>query len=234
VNPLIAKRFSAVLARYGWRVQRTVDGRPNPAHLWAEDDAFLHHMAAVRQRTLVHDDACYVLYRGAATTAALPGDIAEVGAYRGGTALLLARVAEAGTLVHIFDTFTGMPDTEASHDMHKPGDFADTSLSAVAALLAPWPDVRIHAGLFPETGAAVADRSFRLVHIDVDIHQSVTDCCEFFYPRMVPGGLMVFDDYGWTSTLGARTAVDEFFVDLPETPIYVPTGQAIVVRQGGR
>jgi hypothetical protein len=231
VNPLIAKRFSALLARHGWRVQRTVDGRPNPAHLWAEDAEFTDRMAGVRHRTLVHDEACYVLYRAAATTAALPGDIAEVGVYRGGTALLLARVAGAGTPLHLFDTFTGMPDTDAAHDMHQPGDFADTSLAAVAALLAPWPDVCIHAGHFPETGEAVADRSFRLVHVDVDIRQSVWDCCEFFYLRMVPGGLMIFDDYGWTSTPGARAAVDEFFSARPETPLYLPTGQAIVVRQ---
>lgn len=230
MNPLLAKRLSAALARRGWRIQRTVDGRPNPAQLWEEDPAFLEAMRGVRQRTLVHDAACYVLYRAARTTADLGGDVAEVGVYRGGTALLLARSSGQQTTVHLFDTFTGMPATDSERDMHRKGDFADTSLESVAALLADHPNVRLHPGLFPGTATAVAERRFRLVHVDVDIHRSVLDCCEFFYDRLQPGGMLVFDDYGWTSTVGARVAVDSFFAARAEEPLYLPTGQAVVCK----
>jgi O-methyltransferase len=41
---------------------------------------------------------------------------------------------------------------------------------------------------------------------------------------------MVFDDYGEPTCPGARKAVDEFFADKPETPIYIPTGQCLVHR----
>jgi hypothetical protein len=231
VNTLLSKRISTFLARHGWRVQRTVDGEPNPAHLWDSDPEFRAVMRGVAARTLVHDPACYVLYRAARTVAALPGDVAEVGVYRGGTALLLARSAGPGRAVHLFDTFSGMPETDPAHDLHRAGDFADTALADVRALLADQPHAQLHPGLFPATAAELSDASFALVHVDVDIRRSVLDACEFFYPRLVPGALMVLDDYGWTSTVGARTATDEFFAGRPEVPLYLPTGQALVVKQ---
>ncbi len=40
----------------------------------------------------------------------------------------------------------------------------------------------------------------------------------------------MFDDYGFASCPGARRAVDEFFVDKPERPLGLQTGQALVVK----
>lgn len=231
MNALLAKRLSGLLARHGWRVQRTIDGEPNPAHLWDADEGFQAAMTGVRTKTLVHDPACYVLYGSAVSTASLGGDVAEVGVYRGGTGLLLARAVGPDCTVHLFDTFSGMPMPDADRDLHGMGDFADTSVDEVRRLLESQDNVRVHPGLFPETGAPVADRSFCLVHVDVDIYQSVLDCCDFFYERLLPAGVFVFDDYGWTSTPGARAAVDEFFATRREHPIYLPTGQAVVVKQ---
>ena len=48
-------------------------------------------------------------------------------------------------------------------------------------------------------------------HIDVDLYRSVLDCIEFAYPRLVAGGLIVFDDYGFPSCARARQAVDQAF-----------------------
>ena len=70
----------------------------------------------------------------------------------------------------------------------------------------------------------------RLARALVDIRQSVLDCCEFVYPRMVPGGVLVFDDYGFLTCPGARAAVDEFFSDKPEHALVLHTGQAIVFK----
>jgi O-methyltransferase len=229
VHPLLAKRLSSALARHGWRVQRTIDGHPNPAHLWHDDEDFRTVMGGVSTRTLLHDAACYVLYGAVLSTATLPGEIAEVGVYRGGTALLLGRLA-GGSSVHLFDTFTGLPPADPTRDLHQAGDFADTSAASVRELLGDLAHVHLHEGVFPQTAGPVLDERFRMVHVDVDLYQSVLDSCTFFYDRLVPGGVIVFDDYGWTSTPGARVAVDEFFAAKPERPIYLPTGQAIVCK----
>ena len=76
----------------------------------------------------------------------------------------------------------------------------------------------------------MSDSRVAFAHVDVDVYQSVWDCCEFIYPRLTTGGVMVFDDYGFPTCPGARKAVDEFFANKPETPIILQTGQAIAIR----
>jgi O-methyltransferase len=132
--------------------------------------------------------------------------------------------------VHLFDTFEGMPETDPTRDLHGQGDFSDTSLKGVQAFLSGLPSVQFYPGLFPDTAGPVADKTFAFVHVDVDIYRSVLDCCEFFYPRLAVGGVMVFDDYGFRSCPGARAAVDEFFLNRPERPVYLATGQCVVIR----
>jgi O-methyltransferase len=48
---------------------------------------------------------------------------------------------------------------------------------------------------------------------------------------MVPGGIIVYDDYGFHSCTGAKIAVDEFYTGKEERPIYLPTGQCIVIKR---
>jgi O-methyltransferase len=151
----------------------------------------------------------------------LPGDFVECGVYKGGTAMLLASI---GRPLHLYDTFTGMPEADAIHDTHRAGDFSDTSLRAVRTLV---PTATFHPGWIPESFANIP-ATISFAHIDVDLYRSVLDCCKYIYPRMVPGSFMVFDDYGFPSCHGARKAVDEFFADKPEIPLVVSSGHAIV------
>lgn len=67
------------------------------------------------------------------------------------------------------------------------------------------------------------------VHVDVDLYQSAIDCCKYFYRLLVPGGVMIFDDYGFGTCPGVRLAVDEFFKGR-HGHFYIPTGQYVVVK----
>jgi O-methyltransferase len=58
------------------------------------------------------------------------------------------------------------------------------------------------------------------VNVDVDIQKPTLAACEFFYPRMVPGGIMVFNDYKASKCKGATQAIDGFFADKPEDIIF--------------
>ena len=201
--------------------------------VWEEDKEFTQLMRAI-EFTPVTIPRCYFLYQAAQQTATLPGDIAEVGVYRGGTARILTETSRPfAKSVHLFDTFEGMPAVDRSKDIHREGDFADTSVAAVKKQLGELTNYVIHKGIFPATAGEVAGELFSLVHIDVDIYRSVLDCCEFFYPRVAVSGLLVFDDYGSESCPGAKMAVDEFFRDRPETPMYLPTGQCLVIKKQG-
>ena len=216
-----------VFRRIGFSLRPMSHPTP-PIEPWLTDDVFLATWHLIKDRTLVEQQSAYALFQLAAHCRTLDGDVAEVGSYRGGSALLLAMNSDR--LLHVFDTFCGMPQTDPARDIFQAGHFGDTSFEEVQGILAPFSHVVLYPGLFPYTAGPIADKQFRLVHVDVDIYRSVRDCCDFFYPRLVPGGILVFDDYGYPKCPGAKIAVDEFFCDLPETPLYMPNGQAIVCR----
>lgn len=200
-----------------------------------QEPAFLSRFEPYSHHTLTTPDRALVLERMLTQTLGLEGDVVEAGVFRGGTAWwmadLLDRAGSSKTL-HLFDSFEGMPaDTLKDRDGHDPGDFGDTSLEAVQALLAHSDRVSFHPGFIPATLAPVSDRTYSFVHVDVDIHDAVRDCCSFFYERLVPGGVLLFDDYGFEIyRLAARKAVDDFFADKPESVLVLRTGQAIVTR----
>jgi O-methyltransferase len=181
-------------------------------------------------RSLVSLHRKYVLYCLALdATRRCSGEIAECGVYKGGTAKILAE-AIPNRPIHLFDTFQGMPETDQERDLHKKGDFADTSVESVRVYLAAHKNVTCVPGFVPDTLEVVRDCTFAFVHIDLDIYAAIKAACEFFYPRMQLGGTLLFDDYGFASCPGARAAVDEFFADKPEVTIVMITGQCSVQK----
>ena len=161
----------------------------------------------------------------------LEGNIAEAGVFKGAISNLLARMAP-NKLIHLFDTWTGLPDTDKRYDLHTKGDFA-TPYEDVVSFLQDCPNVRFHRGLFPYTTRSVKSEKFCFVHIDFDLYAGTLAGCKFFYPRMSPGGIIIFDDYLWHATPGVKSALDEFFNDKPEIPIVLGPNffQAIVIKQ---
>jgi O-methyltransferase len=237
------RRFGFDVVRVGGVTTRRRDGTLIPdAALYGATFApwnglapFERYYRLAEPYTLVSRDRCWVLYSVALQALRLGGDVWECGVYKGGTARMLARlIADAApggaTQLHLFDTFTGMPETDRARDVHVPGDFGDTSAAAVRERVAHADRVVLHPGLIPDTFAGLAARPVALAHVDVDIYQAVLDCCRFILPRLAVGGAMVFDDYGFPSCPGARQAVDEFFAGTPFVPLVLPTGQAIVFK----
>jgi O-methyltransferase len=96
-------------------------------------------------------------------------------------------------------------------DWHKKGDFSDTSLETVREYVGFEEIVKIRKGLLPLTFQGLEDWKFCFAHIDLDIYRSIWDTLDFVWPRLVAGGCVIFDDYGFPSCPGAREAVDEFF-----------------------
>jgi hypothetical protein len=129
------------------------------------------------------------------------GDIIEVGVYKGGTLWTLAKHAQ-GRVVCGYDTFTGIPYSQEG-DSHKVGDFADTSMLEVAGAV---PDAILVAGVFPDSALAHPN-GIAFAHLDCDQYQSVKEASEWLIPRMLPGGVIWFDDGCLQSARNAMTEV---------------------------
>lgn len=195
--------------------------------------AFQRYYENAARHSIVSQDRCYVLYSLGRQALNIPGSFWECGVYKGGTASLLVTMLRdhaASKKMHLFDTFHGMPQTDSQRDLHKKGDFSDTTLAEVKANVDGAETAFFHCGLIPDTFAGLESETIAFAHIDVDIYEAHVSCLHFIYPRLSAGGIMVFDDYGSPTCPGARLAVDEFFIDKPEVPLCLTTGQAIVIR----
>lgn len=138
----------------------------------------------------------------------IPGSVAELGVYQGGSARFLATSFPERRVI-LFDTFAGIP-FKGENDWHKPGDFGDTSLESVQAYLSDCPNVEFAPGLFPETAQPYKDEQFAFVYLDADQYQSTVDGLFFFWPRMAHGGVIALDDYEWPNCPGVARALREF------------------------
>jgi O-methyltransferase len=199
-----------------------------------ESETWRASLRLADSQSLVSADRQYVLERLLRQAlATLPGNVAECGVYRGGTARMMAdilRRTDTNRSLLLFDTFAGMPETNKDFDLHTRGDFADTSLEGVRAFLSEYDNCRFYAGFIPDTFRGLEDTRCCFVHIDLDIHDAIDAASAFFYPRIPPGGFLLYDDYGFPSCPGARRAVDNFFAGKPEEPIVLQTGQCLVFK----
>jgi O-methyltransferase len=234
-----------IFVRTGYRFYRAGRGQlytVNPPYDFATyspwfETWFQKIYANCRTHTLMKEDSAYVIHQLCRHCQHLGGHFAECGVYRGGSAFLIAstlagNAATNDRQLHLFDTFEGMPSTANTDPSGiKEGRFGDTSLGAVQEYLKEFPFVRFHPGYIPTTLEPVTDSRFAFVHIDVDLYQTTKDCLAFFYDRMVSGGVMVFDDYGWLIFRDSeKLAVDEFFAEKKEIPISLRTGQCMVIK----
>jgi O-methyltransferase len=183
---------------------------------WLTDTAFKRAYDEIKHHTLVDHYLCYDLWQLVTEAAKLDrGDLIEVGSWRGGTGCLIARRAALsglGNTVFLCDTFKGVVKAGPLDPFYGGGEHADTTPQIVNDLAGRLGlnHVEVLEGVFPnETGNNVADREFRFCHIDVDVYQSAADVAEWVWPRLIPGGMIVYDDYGFKGCEGVTRFVNE-------------------------
>lgn len=166
----------------------------------------------------------------------LDGGFVEFGVYRAASAyMILAWVGlPAGTTFHLFDTFTGIPPTgltDPEVEAGFEGGHADTTVSEVEDFLAAWRDQTILVvGDVFDTVVEVETGPLAFVHLDLNAAGPTRAALDYAYRRLVPHGIIVFDDYGWTGYDDQRRVIDHYFVGRSEAILALPTGQAIVVK----
>jgi O-methyltransferase len=204
---------------------------------WQADEEFRRAYEAVRRNTLVDVWRCYELWSLVSELRDVPGAILEVGVWRGGTGILMATRAAALGLddpVYLCDTWAGVVKTGDVDTYYRDGKHDDASRETVAALAVALgtTNVELLQGVFPdETADRIADRRFRLCHCDVDVYRSAKDVFDWVWPRLEPGGMVVFDDYGFPACPGVTKFVDEQRLLGDRTVIHNLNGHGLVVKR---
>lgn len=178
------------------------------------DEAIAVLRAAVWDKTLLQDERLHVMQH---LVEDLPptGSLAELGVYKGGTSFFLASLVP-DRLFFAFDTFCGLPNSYQPYETDLM-DLEDKMQSpgGTAEWLSSLPNMRLCAGVFPCSSHYADKEGFALVHLDGDLYKTTVDGLRFFWPRIVPGGFLVVDDFHRPECLGVDKALSEYFYEAP-------------------
>jgi len=175
---------------------------------------------------LLKPSELFLIYTFAKNQSDLEGDFAEVGVFKGTSAKLICEAKKDKTL-HLFDTFEGLPKVDRIDKKFRKNLYI-ADLEHVKKKLSKYSNVRFYKGLFPEVAfLPVKETKFSFVHLDVDIYSSTKACIEFFYPKMVKGGIIISHDY---HAGGVRKAFDDFLKNKSEKIIELPMSQCMVIK----
>lgn len=141
------------------------------------------------------------------------GDYAECGVYKGQMAAFIADRVNRDFALWLFDSFAGhaIPTEYDDAKAHPEGRYADTSLQTVLEAVPSGVVYKFIPGWIPDSLESAKNKKFRFVHIDLDHYLPTKAACQFFKERMVPGGIIRFDDYGVGDCPGATKAINEVF-----------------------
>jgi O-methyltransferase len=200
---------------------------------WNADPEFLKTYNLIREYTLVDIYRCWELWTLVEQAAKRSGSILEVGVWRGGTGALMADNAPSKT-VYLCDTFKGVVKAGENDTEYKGREHADASVEIVERLLGKLEvdNVTILEGIFPDDTEwkIPTDERFSLCHIDVDVYQSAKDVLEWVWPRLVSGGIVVYDDYGFENCAGITKHVNEQVGLKDRLVLHNLNGHAIVIK----
>lgn len=149
----------------------------------------------------------------------LKGDFAEFGVGLGGMSIFIARLAQLmGKRMLCVDSFEGLPPPrkDVDNDYFLTGDYAPESGVDLASNLKDWAaqegvlnSMVIIKSFFRDLHA-IPMQQLCFVHLDSDLYDSVRRSLELVYDLVVPGGIIIVDDYFHPSQGPAR-AVSDFF-----------------------
>ena len=204
---------------------------------WNASAEFRAVWAAVRNNTLVDVFRCWELWQLVGQTTKLSGSLIEVGVWRGGTGALIASAAKKNAIatpLYLCDTFRGVVKAGVHDSAYKGGEHANTSIPTVEALMRSLglSNYRILEGIFPDATSHLIPENerFRFCHIDVDVYESARDIFDWIWNRLVPGGLVVYDDYGFEVCPGITRLVNDQMGMSDRLVLHNLNGHAIVIK----
>jgi len=172
----------------------------------------------------------------ASLVATTSGDVVEFGCYAGTTSVFISRymnMQKSTREFHVYDSFEGLPE-KGTKDQSRAGDqFIAGELSVSkkqfivnykkAGLSLP----RIHKSWFNELSDDDMPNEIAFAFLDGDYYESVMTSLKLVWPRLVPGAIVVIDDYANEALPGAAKAVDEWLTIHP-TKLGVEHSLAII------
>lgn len=174
----------------------------------------------------------YVLCHFAKMATHLKGDFLEIGAYKGNTAniiLTISGIEHTNKNYYLYDTFEHK-EGDLNHAM--PEHSADL-FQKVQKRFEKYPFVKVVKGYVPQSFEGNFPESVAFAHIDLNQAPAELAALNAILPRLVKGGVIVFDDYGWWGYHEQKETQDPVLAAHGLAALELPTGQGIVIKPFG-
>jgi hypothetical protein len=218
-------------------------------HAWLHDPAFLRAYERGLRALNGHEDyrwhwRIHVGLWAAATAVKLDGDFVECGVNRG---FLSSAIMEhldwdmRGRTFYLLDTFAGLDSRFVSKEERGLGalernrrelasGFYVNGPESVLANFSQWKNTRIIVGAIPETLSQVDSRRIAYLHLDMNCAPPEVAAAEYFWDRLLPGAVVLLDDYAYLGFGVQKSAMDAFAAAKAVAICSLPTGQGLLLK----
>ena len=174
----------------------------------------------------------------------LDGDFVECGVNRGFLASAIMEDLDwdaLGKTFYLLDTFNGFDERYLSPEDVKHGaaeknrlalqsGFYVQGVEAVRENFSEWKNVQIVQGPVPETLGAVKACAIAFLHLDMNCAFPEVATLECFWERLVPGAMILLDDYAYVGYGVQKAAMDAMAIPKGVTIASLPTGQGLLIK----
>lgn len=167
----------------------------------------------------------------------LEGDFVECGVNTGMNARMIMDYTDfshSTKKYYLLDTFQGMSEkysTKAEMIRSENMGYTQDIYDEVKKTFSNFPNAILVKGAVPETLTQVPSTKVALLHIDMNCVVPEVAALEFFWDKMVSGGFIILDDFGFPGHEDQRSAHVDFALRHGVEVLPLPTGQGIIIKQ---
>jgi hypothetical protein len=172
------------------------------------------------------------------------GDFVECGVFEGDMSWVVTEMVNlegAQRTFYLFDTFEGFaPQYSSAADFPDAPEFFDRAHATysrsglceeVRRRFSGKPYVKVIRGIVPDILRSTAPGTIAYLHLDMNSPTPEVGALDILFDRVVPGGAIILDDYGWVLHKRQKEAYDRFMSARDYEILELPTGQGVLVKR---
>jgi len=227
-------------------IQKAVDQINGQNGIYAGDNLFTYH----RNLSFLEDEPLMTAFNAHASTEIekavlwrmstvlwgvrnglrLEGDFVECACYKGTTVRVICDAVGFAKYpdrrYYLYDLF----DHDPSLPHHAMPEHSKQLYAQVKNRFSDFDNVTVTQGKVPDVLAEVAPKKIAFMHLDLNNADAEIGALEVLFERMVPGAVLVLDDYGWLGYRAQKLAEDPWFEKYGYRVLEMPTGQGLLIK----
>lgn len=165
------------------------------------------------------------------------GDFVECGVFKGFCSSVLFKYLDFQDMprnAYLYDTFEGLPEKTSTAQERSAWDYtqydSEAIYNGVLEKFSSYKNVKVVRGIVPDSFEVAVPEKIALLHIDMNSEKAEVLALEHLFDKVVPGGMIVFDDFGWTCNENQMKSELAFMNARNHAVMELPTGQGLVIK----